>query len=347
MSYAVLQRAALPLIIFVAASAVGLLLRGWALRLLHRWSRKARPATADIILQGVRIPSFLWIAAIGLYLAVGASELPREDIGYAFTLLHVLLILSLTVVAANLASRLTVYSIRKAEIPIQATGLTQVVIKIFVITTGVLILLGTLGISITPLLTALGVGGLAVALALQDTLGNLFAGVHILMEKSVRVGDFVKLETGQEGYVVDIGWRSTRLRMLPNNLVIIPNAKLAQSVVTNFYLPQQPMSLQIPVSVSYASDPEQVERVLVEEATACAKEIKGMLSDPAPFVRFIPGFGQSSLDFTLICQVKEFTDQYLAQHELRKRIFKRFKLEGIEIPFPIRTIYMKRDEPAR
>jgi small-conductance mechanosensitive channel len=79
----------------------------------------------------------------------------------------------------------------------------------------------------------------------------------------------------------------------------------------------------------------------VEEAVKGAREIPGLLEEPAPFVRFIPGFGDSSLNFTLICQVKEFVDQYLAQHELRKRIFKRFRKEGVEIPFPIRTVYMK------
>lgn len=344
MSYDVLERAAAPILIFIAVTGAGLLLRAWGLRFLTRWSLRTQTRMDDIVLQAVRHPSLFWVAAIGLYLTLGTSELPKAYIAYGFTLLHALVILSVTFVAANLASRIAIYSIQKAEIPIQATGLTQGVIKVVVITTGVLILLGTLGISITPLLTALGVGGLAVALALQDTLGNLFAGVHILMEKSVRVGDFVKLETGQEGYVADIGWRTTRVRMLPNNIVIIPNGKLAQSILTNYYLPEPRMSLLIPIGVSYDSDPEKVETILIEEAVKGAKEIPGMLSDPAPFVRFIPGFGDSSLDFTLICQVKEFTDQYLAQHELRKRIFKRFKKEGIEIPFPIRTIYMKEME---
>ena len=341
MSYDVLGRAAVPILIFIAVTGLGLLLRAWGLRILTRWSLRTQTRMDDIVLDAVRHPSLFWLAAIGLYLAVGTSELPREYIAYGFTLLHVLVILSVTFVAANLTSRIAIYSIQKAEIPIQATGLTQGVIKAVVIMTGVLILLGTLGISITPLLTALGVGGLAVALALQDTLGNLFAGVHILMEKSVRVGDFVKLETGQEGYVADIGWRTTRVRMLPNNIVIIPNGKLAQSILTNYYLPEPRMALLVPISVSYDSDPEKVESILVEEAVKGAKEIPGMLSDPAPFVRFIPGFGDFSLDFTLICQVKEFTDQYLVQHELRKRIFKRFKQEGIEIPFPVRTVHLK------
>jgi small-conductance mechanosensitive channel len=186
-----------------------------------------------------------------------------------------------------------------------------------------------------------------VALALQDTLANLFAGIHILLEKSVRVNDFIKLETGQEGYVQDITWRTTRIRMLPNNMVVIPNSKLAQSVVTNYYLPEKRMSLLISISVSYSSDPDQVERILIDEAKKGAVDIPGLLAVPEPFVRFIPGFGDSSLDFTLICQVAEFTDQYLAQHEIRKRIFKRFKEAGIEIPFPHRTVYIREERDVK
>lgn len=221
------------------------------------------------------------------------------------------------------------------------TGLSQALVKWVVMLLGLFILLNSLGVSITPLLTALGVGGLAVALALQDSLSNFFAGLHILVERQVRVGDYIRLQSGEEGYVEDIGWRTTRVRMLPNNMVIIPNSKLAQSIITNFYLPEKRMALLIPMSVSYDSDPEHVERVLVEEARKAAGEVQGLLRDPPPFVRFIPGFGDSSLDFTLICQVAEFVDQYLVQHELRKRIFKRFREEGIEIPFPQRVVHLR------
>jgi small-conductance mechanosensitive channel len=127
-------------------------------------------------------------------------------------------------------------------------------------------------------------------------------------------------------------------------MVVVPNSVLAKSVVTNYYLPERRMSLLIPVSVSYASDPDKVERILTEVAKQAAGEIQGLLEDPDPFVRFIPGFGDSSLDFTLICQVAEFTDQYLVQHELRKRIFKKFLDENVEIPFPHRTVYLREEK---
>ena len=164
------------------------------------------------------------------------------------------------------------------------------------------------------------------------------------MEKSMRIGDFIKLESGQEGYVDDITWRTTRIRMLPNNMVVIPNSKLSQSIITNYYLPEKRMSLLIPIGVSYSSDPEEVERILVEEAKRQLVRCQDCSESSEPFVRFIPGFGESSLDFTLICQVQEFVDQYPVQHELRKRIFKRFKEEGIEIPFPHRTVYFREEK---
>lgn len=330
--------------IFIGVTVLALVVRKVLFRFLLRWAQKTETRWDDLFLEALRLPSIYWCIALGLYFAIGTSNLPAQYVTYSFKAIHVLVIFSVTLALANASAKLATYSIQKAEIPIPISGLSQVIIKGTILTIGTLILLDTLGISITPMITALGVGGLAVALALQDTLSNLFAGLHILMEKSIRIGDFIKLESGQEGYVMDISWRTTRIRMLPNNLVVIPNNKLVQSIVTNYYLPEKRMALLIPIGVSYDSDPERVERILVEEATRAAKEVPGLLSEPAPFVRFIPGFGDSSLNFTLICQVREFVDQYLAQHELRKRIFKRFKQEGIEIPFPIRTVYIKQED---
>ncbi|WP_447975292.1 mechanosensitive ion channel family protein [Nitrospira sp. Kam-Ns4a] len=327
--------------VFLAATAAALAVRALAFRGLHRWAASTETDADDLIVESLRLPSIAWVVLLGLYVAVTTADLPARYSGTALNLIYSLIVLSVTATLANLVGAGIRYGLRDTTLAVPATGLTMTFIKGAVWVVGGLVLLGGLGISITPVLTALGVGGLAVALALQETLSNLFAGLHLLIEKPIRVGDFVKLETGQEGYVADIGWRSTRIRMLPNNMVIIPNNKLAQSIVTNYYMPEQRMAVLIPISVSYASDPDRIERVLVEEASKAVGEIPGLLGDPAPFVRFIPGFGESSLDFTLICQVREFVDQYLVQHELRKRIFRRFKAEGIEIPFPQRDLHIR------
>jgi small-conductance mechanosensitive channel len=339
-----IEKIFIPSIITFAIASALFIIRGIAFKLLHRWAEKTQTKLDDIIIKSFRTPSILWCLAIGLYVGIEASDLSKKYAFYFSKAIHVVLILSITIATANLVGKIFRNYIQKSDLPIPTTGLAYGLLKGTILIIGFLIILSTLGISITPLITALGVGGLAVALALQDTLANLFAGIHILMEKSIRVGDFVKLETGQEGYIEDITWRTTRVRMLPNNMVVIPNSKLAQSVVTNYYLPEKRMSLLIPVGVSYSSDPEKVDKILVEEAKKAVGEVPGLLGDPEPVVRFIPGFGDSSLDFTLICQVSEFVDQYPVQHELRKRIFRRFKEEGIEIPFPHRTVYLRQEK---
>lgn len=334
----------IPAIAALISAFVMFMTRSVAFRLLHRWAERTETKIDDIIIKVLKVPSIYWCIAIGLYIGVAISELPERYVFYFSRAIHVIVILSITIASANLLGKIFKNYIQKSDLPIPTTGLAYAILKGTVLVIGFLIILSVLGISITPLITALGVGGLAVALALQDTLANLFAGIHILVEKSIRVGDFIKLETGQEGYVDDITWRTTRVRMLPNNIVVIPNSKLSQSIVTNYYLPEKRLSLLIPIGVSYSSDPEKVENILVDEAKKAVGEIPGLLGEPEPFVRFIPGFGDSSLDFTLICQVKEFVDQYLVQHELRKRIFKRFKEEGIEIPFPHRTVYLREEK---
>lgn len=341
------SRFLIPALIALASSGVLLVSRAFLLRLLHRWSVRTATDLDDLIISVIRVPSLYWCIAVGLSFGLASSDLPERYLHRFNQAVYVLLILSVTIAAANLAGRIFKDYIRKTEIPLSTTGLAYGIIKGTILIIGVLVTLSVLGVSIAPLLTALGVGGLAAALALQDTLANLFAGIHILLEKSIRVGDFIRLENGQEGYVTDITWRTVRVRMLPNNMVIIPNSKLSQSIVTNYYLPEKEMSLLIPVGVSYASDPDTVERILIEEAKKAAEDIPGLMADAEPFVRFIPGFGDSSLDFTLICRVNEFVDQYLAQHEIRKRIFRRFREEGIEIPFPHRTVYLREDKHGR
>ncbi len=332
-----------PLISAFAVTIFLLVVRSVVFRLLHKWAEGTETKLDDIIIKSIKIPTIYWCIAIGLYIGLSVSSLPQKYVFYLTKTIHVIVILSITIAASNLAGKIFRHYIHKLSLPIPTTGLVYGILKGSIFVIGFLIILSFLGISITPLITALGIGGLAVALALKDTLENLFSGMHILVEKSIRVGDFIRLETGQEGYVEDITWRTTRVRMLPNNIVVIPNSKLAQSIVTNFYLPEKKMSVQIPISVSYSSDIEKVEAILLEEAKKAINELSGLLSEPEPSVRFFPGFGESSLDFTLVVQVKEYADQFPVVHELRKRILKRFRQEGIEIPFPHRTVYL-RDE---
>ncbi|RJP73079.1 MAG: mechanosensitive ion channel family protein [Candidatus Zixiibacteriota bacterium] len=329
------------LAVFAAVLAGGLILRGLILRWISRLSARTSTQIDDVLIHTIKGPSLLWFAILGLNMGsrVLLQDQPTAQLWVdRFSL--VIWIISLTWAASRfLGEAINVYGTKLGG-ALMVTSLTRNIARITVIIIGGLFILQTFGISIAPVITALGVGGLAVALALQDTLSNLFAGMYLMMAQQVRVGDYVKLDSGEEGFVTDITWRTTTIRALANNAILVPNNKLSQAIITNYYLPETRMSLLINVGVSYDSDPEQIEKILVEETLATADLVPGLLKEPAPFVRFIPGFGDSSLDFTLICQVREFTDQYLSQHEIRKRIFKRFKAEGIEIPFPQRTLHL-------
>ena len=299
----------------------------------------------DVVLtRSIGGPIMIWSLMLGIYFATETLDLPERSTRLIEHTLLILTILSLTLMASRLAGNLIRHYGSRVPGATPVTTLTQNLAQLFIVLVGVLILLRHFGVSITPILTAFGVGGLAVALALQDTLSNLFAGFYVSVAGQVRLGDYIKLNTGEEGYVTDISWRSTTIRALANNMIIIPNAKLAQAVVTNYCLPERRMSLTIPISVSYDSDPDHIERVLLEEVEGAAGTIAGLLAEPAPLVRFIPGFGDSALNFSLICQVAEFVDQFLVQHELRKRIWKRFRAERIEMPYPTRTVYLREGE---
>ncbi|MFN3947612.1 MAG: mechanosensitive ion channel family protein, partial [Aquificaceae bacterium] len=203
----------------------------------------------------------------------------------------------------------------------------------------VIIAFDKIGIAITPILTALGVGGLAVALALRDTLENLFAGFHILASRQIKVGDYVRLSSGEEGFVEDITWRNTLIRQPSNNIIIVPNSNLSTSIVTNFHMPQPELSVIIPVGVSYDSDLEKVERITLEVAKQVQREVEGAVPDFEPLVRFFQ-FGDFSINFNVVLRAKDFPSQHLLRSEFIKRLKKRYEEEGIKIPFPTREVYL-------
>jgi small-conductance mechanosensitive channel len=223
---------------------------------------------------------------------------------------------------------------QKAEGVLPSTSIFANLTKILILVIGVLILLQYLGISITPVLTALGVGGLAVALALQDTLSNIFAGIQILLSRQIKPGDYVRLDSGSEGYISDISWRNTSIRTAANNMVIIPNSKLSNTVTTNYELPEQEMAVPVNGVVSYSSDLDTVERIALEAGRDVMKEVPGGVAEFEPSIRFT-SFSDFGIQFAVNLRAKSFQDQYLIRHEYIKRLHKRFAEQGIEIPFPM------------
>jgi len=219
------------------------------------------------------------------------------------------------------------------------------IISIFIYAVAFIIILDQLNIDVTPLVASLGVATLAVGLALQDTLSNFFAGLYILADRPIRIGDYIELDTGDKGFVEEIGWRSTRIKTLPNTIVIIPNSKLVQTKIINYHLPEEEMAVIVQCGVSYFSDLEKVEKATVEVAREIQQTVQGAVKNFEPFIRYHT-FGDSNINFSIVLRVEKFVDQYLVVHEFIKKLHRRYKEEGIEISFPARILYQQAGEKS-
>jgi small-conductance mechanosensitive channel len=332
-----------PLGLILGGLLVGLFIDKFVLRRLKRAVALAKWNGDEIVFSALSGLPILWLMLFGIYLALQSLPLIPSWRNFMKNALLVVAILSVTIFVAKVAAGLVGLYARRIEGTLPATSLFANLTKLLVFLIGALVILQTLNISVTPILTALGVGGLAVALALQDTLSNLFSGLQIIASNQVRPGDYVKLESGEEGYVIDITWRNTAIRALPNNMVIVPNSKLASTLVTNYHQPEKEMSVLVQVGVSYQSDLNKVERVTIDVAREVMREVEGGVREFEPFIRYHT-FGDSSIGFSVILRGHEFTDQFLIKHEFIKRLHERYQQEGIEIPFPIRTIHIKKEE---
>jgi small-conductance mechanosensitive channel len=278
------------------------------------------------VAPGCFLVSFIWGSVLSLPLGTG----------YKHDAEHTLLAIVVVVISLGSAKvageAVHAGAVSQAGTSGSATIFVSIT-RIVVWTIGGLVLLDSLGIAITPILTALGVGGLAVALALQDTLSNLFAGIHILASRMVQPGDFVQLDNGMQGYVVDTNWRNTIIRQLPNNILVVPNATVASSTVTNYHLPEHEMSVTVPVCVSDGCDLDRVEQVTVEVGREVLRDIDGAVAGYEPTVRFT-GIGNNVVNFNVGLRATEVTQQALITHEFIKRLHRRYRDESIELQSP-------------
>ena len=218
-----------------------------------------------------------------------------------------------------------------------ARGLVQGLLRGIIIALGVLIFLDSIGISITPILASLGIGSLAVALALKETLANLFAGIQMIMDKAIEPGHFIRLEGGAEGTVIRMGWRTTRILAAGNSTIVVPNAKLIESVITNFSLPEPDVDARVEVGVHFDSDLEKVEQVTLEVAKDVQRTHPDAVRGGEPRVRF-GSFGDSSINLVVMVQARSYEGSLWLRHDLIKRLQSRYAREGIIIPFPTRTL---------
>jgi MscS family membrane protein len=225
----------------------------------------------------------------------------------------------------------------KTKLDESLTNLVHQVLKASLIVLALLYILDLWGIEIIPILGALGVAGIAVALALQPVLSNIFSGVAMVLDKTVRVGDWIVLENGTWGVIEKIGIRSTKIRSFDNELVVVPNTVLADNKIRNVSLPEPKVRTVVPFGVAYGSDIDKVKKIVLKEI----KKIPHVIDDPKPVVRFLE-MGDSSLNFKAFFYVDSFENRYGSLDEANTRIYNALNKAGIEIPFPQMDVHLKK-----
>ena len=265
----------------------------------------------------------------GLLLVLSELALPGRLGRYLTIALDVVFAGACGVALSRIAvAAATEYAARHAGM-VPALGVLRVALRVLVAVLAAIMALEALGVPVAPLLTTLGVGSLAVALALQETLANFFAGLYLLADRPVRAGDYIKIENGEAGYVEAIGWRSSRLRTLANNVVIVPNRTLSQAIITNYHLPAAPVSMTVAIIVAGESDSDAVERTFADELARVVGEVPE-LRTAKPVVRLadVTDVGQV---WHLIVEVPDVESQKAIGHIVRLRALARLRREHIAL----------------
>jgi small-conductance mechanosensitive channel len=340
--------AAVFLLVAVAvAFLVQVLLRQVVLRLTARTATRLD----EMLVEALRVPLGLAIGLLGLYLAlIRLSPLQPhiETIRTFFIILGIALGVFVTARTINILLAWYGQEIAtrtRTDIDVKLLPVARRVVFVVVYGAGLILILDRLGIEISPLIAGLGIGGLAVALALQPTLSNFFAGTYVLSDAVIRPGDYIELDSGQAGYVREIGWRTTKIETWQGNLVVMPNSKLAEAIVVDYDKPQPSMLFLVTCGVSYESDLEKVEQIALEAARKAVAEDPEAPKDFDPVLRFRE-FADFNINFILVLKAKDRLGQFSLGHRVIKELHRRFQEEGIEINYPARKLYFADKTPT-
>lgn len=306
-------------------------------RKLKLWSKKTVSTLDDEIVLAIHNPSKILLFGLSLGLSLQLAPLRGALQSPLIILSKLVIIIPLLWAAERLLKIFIISKTLPAALSESSQTLFRTITKVLVYSIGFLIILDTLGVSITPLLASLGVGSVAIALAAQETLSNLFSGFYILLDKPFRVGDCIKIDEGVEGIVAKIGWRSTHIKLYANSMAVLPNAKIASSMITNYDLPESDVAITITAGVAYGSDLKHVEQVVLEVAFLIQNTLPFASKHLTPSMSFT-SFGDSAINFSVGLRVQRITDGAAMKHEFIKALHARFQTEGISIPYPHQVV---------
>lgn len=306
-------------------------------------AKKTKTQVDDLIVERARLPLAFLVMILGARLASEALQFNEKiniTVERIFSSIIVLVIVHVIIVIFdilinNWGRKLAAKT--KSTIDDDLLTLFHRFAKILLYLIAILYIMNIWGIQIGPLLASMGIAGIAIAFALQSTLGNIFGGVALIMDKALRIGDVVELDDGTVGTVQKVSLRSTRIKTWDNELVTIPNGKLADSKITNWYMPDKRVRINIPFGVEYGSNPDKVKKVVMD----LIKKDKTALKDPEPYILFTE-MADFSLNFVARFWIEDISEKIFVKDRLTTAIYKALNKHRIGIPFPTRTVYIKK-----
>ncbi len=312
-------------------------------RVIYKLVKKTKTRVDDKIIHRTGKPISLVLLLIGLRLAILPLNLGEKLMSSSTNLILSLIILAISytfvmvfdVLINNWGLKWAKKT--KSTLDDNLVKLLQKTSKVIIFSIAFIYVLDVWGIEIIPFLASMGIAGIAIAFALQDSLGDVFGGLTLILDKSVKMGDVIELDDKTTGTVIDIGLRSTKMRTFDNELVIVPNGQLSDSKIMNYAEPDQTVRLVIPFGVAYGSDIDKVKKIILKKI----KNLEHILDDPKPLIRFVE-MGDSSLNFKLYLQVDHYSNRSATKDEVNTIIYNTLRKEGIEIPNPQLDVWLRK-----
>jgi small-conductance mechanosensitive channel len=340
-TFFVIYRLILPLLIIIGSFLLGLIFEKQVIKKLKKITRTNNWKFVNILLDSFRGISVLWFVLSGIYFALPTLPVNHLVIVIIQKALIATLLMSFTIAASRLLIKLLrIYTTRDDGFS-PLTSLFEFLINVVIFSLGILIILQSIGVAITPLLTAFGVGGVSIGLALQSTLANLMSGINIITSKKVKPGDYIQLKTGESGYVTDVELKYTIIQEITNNFLVIPNSKILSSSFRNYSLPDKEMLVPVEVGVGYDNDLEIVEEITFQVAQEIMQKQADTTLEYAPFIRYNK-FDYFSINFTVYLRIKEqeYFEHLSLKHKFIKRLHRRYQIEGIKIASPTSCFHL-------
>jgi len=336
------------IIVFAVTAVVAVAARFLSHFVHTRLAARTRTQLDDLVLGRMTMPIVLAILVAGIYIGINRISAldPHMDDIIAYFIVGAIAVTTFAL-ARFINAILAWYAVEiahrtKTDLDEKLIPILSRVINVIVYAVGFMIILDRLEIEISPLIASLGIGGLAIALAVQPSLASFLAGTYVIADGIIKRGDYIELDSGQVGFVESIGWRTTKIRHWQGNLIILPNSKLADAVITDYEMPEPPMLFFVPCGVSYDSDLEKAEKVSLEVARQVIKDCPEAVHNFEPVFRWRE-FADSNVNFIVVFKGVNRVAQFIVRHHFIRELHKRFLQEGIEINYPARKLQFSND----